>query len=97
MTLPRRLFIAALFASLSLPQGCIEAPSSGGRSGGGGSSLRCLFVTDAFADSRSRQADFNAPEEKASSKKQGLNLFLLTEGGPKTAQATTTPAPYEES
>ena len=39
----------------------------------------------------------NAPEEKASSKKQGLNLFLLTEGGPKTAQATTTPAPYEET
>jgi hypothetical protein len=60
MTLPRRLFIAALFASLSLPQGCIEAPSSGGGSGGGGSSLRCLFVTDAFADSRSRAADFRA-------------------------------------
>ena len=59
MNFPRRLFIAALFASLSLPQGCIEAPSSGGGSGGGGS-LRCLFVTDAFADSRSRQADFNA-------------------------------------
>lgn len=38
----------------------------------------------------------NAPEEKKPSGKQGLNLLILTDGS-KTAQATTTPAPYEET
>lgn len=57
MTLSRRAFLAS--ASCTLAAGCMDSPSSGGGKGGGGS-LKCLFVTDAFSDARSRQHDFNA-------------------------------------
>lgn len=59
MTISRRAFLAS--ASCTLAAGCMDAPSSGPGGGeGGGGSLRCLFVTDAFSDSRPRQHDFNA-------------------------------------
>lgn len=60
MTLSRRAFLASASASTLVLGGCLEAPSSSSGGGKGGGGLRCLFVTDAFSDARSRQHDFNA-------------------------------------